>query len=1194
MLALIATTLYMADIPTQTIPQAQKLPKAQRIALAYEDNFERTKDDALGYPPRLELVKVKEQTVRLQQSLAQSKNNLAQARFRERGPKNIGGRTRTILIDKNDPSGNTIWAGSVGGGLWKLDNANSSSPNWRNVSDYLENLAIGAMAQDPREPNIMYVGTGEAYPNGDAISGLGMYRTLDAGDNWELLPSTLNNDLDNIRAIVVHPEMGDVYAGGDNGLHRSSDQGETWEKVLGVGFAAVDDIYDVVYIEANNSLYASTSNRIYRSETGNPGSWLDLSTIVNFPRGGNRIEMAVSPSNPNVIYLVGSRGGAATEIYRTTTGGTEWQKLGFIGGIGADFTNGQAWYDLDIAVDPFNPQHVIAGGVPIFRSLDGGLTWNRFANGMHVDQHIVVFDPDRSGHIYFGNDGGVWRSTQGSARQVGNRNLGYNVTQFYACAFHPEAFSDYMLGGTQDNNSLQMDDSEIANARNVNGGDGMLCHIDQNEPQFQIVSSQFGNYALSTDGGKGFGGGLAAQGRFVNPSDYDNDANILYAQTDSTGHDYVRWQVETGSIEFYDIPDVTIGSVTSVIIADPTTPNRIYIGAFGSRGFYRVDNAHSDAEIEQIRIPGASSTVSCIDIDKDDPDHLLVTFSNYGESGNIFETKDGGETWSEVDGNIPNMPIRWGLFAPDNSQQAVIATEMGVWFTEKLDGENTVWLPPALGKGSPITRVDMLQIRASDKMILAATHGRGMFTCDVFADPKAIFDLQRVGYVNGEVVFNGLKSLGAETFEWDFGDGTSSTAEVATHTYDKIGTYDIILTINGTETARTSIKILPEKILPYAKGEEGYSGSFESGDEDYGVHTISGSGWERGASNFIGKDGTNSGNNAFVIDLENNFYSPNSHSVLYLPNYDFSEESIYEFSFWGKSFIQNGFDGYLVEYSLDKGKSWRVLGNRSDNWYDFENENLDGAAFDRGTTYFANSRREWTKYFTDVSYLSGQRDVAFRFVFKSEGTGNHPGVAIDDVEITKFDGKLETAIVDIRADYTTPDAVTVEWTTQPEYFADEFIVERSLNGRDFEVVGQKLDARGRVSSQVQNYEQTIIGARDLYFYRVRSINENQSRDYYYEFTSPTVVVRRNMEGTDIFTTFPNPFSDFIDITFNNVIEEEVKFELYDTAGKLLQQHTQAVGDVYLKLETVDLPSGIYFLRYQIGTQEQKIIKLMRQ
>ncbi len=1188
-----ATYFFTTDTQKEDLfTQEKKLSKAQRVALAFEDNFERTKDADLGYPPTERMIKVMAQTRQLQQEFAQSKNNLTQARFRERGPKNIGGRTRTILIDKNDPSGNTIWAGGVGGGLWKLDNANASLPNWQKVSDYLENLSIGAMAQDVNEPNLMYFGTGEAYPNGDAINGLGMYRSEDGGENWELLTSTVNSPLTNIRTMLVHPETGDLYAGGNRGLHRSSDRGETWEKVLGVGFAAVDDIYDVVYIEKNRTLYASTSNRIYKSDNGDASSWLDLSTITNFPRSANRIEMAVSPSNPEIIYLIGASGGAATQVYRTQTGGENWQKLGFVGGNG-DFTNGQAWYDLDIAVDPFNPQHVIAAGVPIFRSLDGGISWNRFANNMHVDQHTVVFDPERRARIYFGNDGGVWRSDNGSAPQVENKNLGYNVTQFYAGAMHPDAFSNYILGGTQDNNSLQLDDSDIANARNVRGGDGMLCHIDQNEPQYQIVSSQFGNYGLSTDGGKGFGGGASSQGSFVNPSDYDNDANILYAQTDSTGYDYMRWNVETGSIEFYDVPNFNIGGLTSVIIADPTTPHRIYIGAFGTRGIYRIDNANGDATAEQISIPNGSSAVSCINIDKNDADHLLVTFSNYGARGNIFESKDGGVTWEEANGNIPDMPVRWGLFAPDDNQQAIIATEGGVWFTEKLDGANTVWIPPALGKGSPITRIDMLQLRESDKMILAATHGRGMFTCDVFADPKVIFDLQRIGYLNGQIEFNGLQSLGAESFFWEFGDGATSTEEYSIHSYDKIGNYDVSLTINEEVSDRTSIKILPDKVLPYQQGEADYSGDFESRTEDYGVHTISGTGWERGKTDFVGKDGTHSGENAFVIGLEENFYAPNSHSILYLPNYDFSEDGIYEFSFWGKYFIQNGFDGFLVEYSIDKGKSWRILGEKASNWYDFENTNLDSGAFDTGTPYFANSTTSWTKYFTDVTYLSGQRDVAFRVVFKSENTGNHPGIAIDDVEITKFDGKLETNIVAINAFYSSSDAVTVEWTTQPEFYADEFIVERSLNGRDFEVVGNKQDAKGRVSSQVNNYSETVIGARDLYFYRVRSINENRSRDYYHEFTSPTVVVRRNIEGTDVFTTFPNPFTNFIDVTFNNFIEEEVKFELFDAAGKLLQTQKQAIGDVYLRLETPDLPKGIYFLRYKIGEQEGKVIKLLR-
>ncbi|NJL74860.1 MAG: T9SS type A sorting domain-containing protein [Saprospiraceae bacterium] len=578
---------------------------------------------------------------------------------------------------------------------------------------------------------------------------------------------------------------------------------------------------------------------------------------------------------------------------------------------------------------------------------------------------------------------------------------------------------------------------------------------------------------------------------------------------------------------------------------------------------------------------------------KNNPNHLLITYSNYGLPDNVLETKDGGATWINVEGNLPDVPVRSVLFSPENNTQAVIATEIGVWFTEKLDGSNTVWIPPAIGRGTPLVRTDMLQLRESDGIILAATHGRGMFTSDVFSKAKIALDAPQIGYLNAPVQFLGSVSLGGENYNWTFGDGEGSDQEDPTHQYRQIGTYEVIFTLNDSLTTRSKIKILPDKALPYAKGKAGYSGDFEVNPQDYGVHTISGSSFELGKSNINGKNGTFSGNNAFVLGINEQFYQKNTHTMFYLPNFDFSERGIYEFSFWSKYFVQNGFDGFLVEYSINKGQSWNILGAEQPNWYDFTNSNnLEGAAFPNGTPYFGRSRSEFTPFFLDVSFLGGNKDVAFRFVFRSNDVGNHPGVVIDDVEIKKYEGELATQIVSLTADYTSSEEITVEWVTQPEYFATRFVVERSLNGRDYEEVA-KVEALGKLTSRVQSYEQATLGIRNLYFYRIRSLNENRSEAYSYEFTTPPVVVRRELEDVEVYSTFPNPFNDYLDFTFTDFVNEPVTFELYDVAGRLILKRQQEVNNVYVRIETGVLPQGTYLLNYKIGERTAKTMKLLK-
>ncbi|NJN78258.1 MAG: hypothetical protein HC803_07950 [Saprospiraceae bacterium] len=170
---------------------------------------------------------------------------------------------------------------------------------------------------------------------------------------------------------------------------------------------------------------------------------------------------------------------------------------------------------------------------------------------------------------------------------------------------------------------------------------------------------------------------------------------------------------------------------------------------------------------------------------------MLTTVSNYGNVS-VHESLDNGNTWQSVEGNLPDMPVRWVIFDPINPDQAMIATEAGVWVTENLDGNNTVWQPSLAGM--PITRVDMLQYRESDNMIVAATHGRGLFTTDYRSPASADFMVDRIGYVGTPFKFNN-RSYNPNKVEWNFGDNGTSTDLSPVHSYNQLGTYTISLTI---------------------------------------------------------------------------------------------------------------------------------------------------------------------------------------------------------------------------------------------------------------------------------------------------------------------------------------------------------------------------------------------------------------
>ena len=1190
---------------TQTEEDGEEGSKEVRIREALEWNFEITKDPELGYPPTERLKTAIDQTRRLQQRLygdnTASREGLEDARWKERGPSNIGGRTRTLLLDKGDATRKKIWAGGVSGGLWYTDNIDEDPVQWNKVNDYLDNLSVGALDQDPNDPDVMYMGTGEVY-TGD-VRGFGIFKSEDNGISWNLLPNASNANFGFTQAIVIHPETSDVYVGTSSGVWRSQDGGDSWTRVWSSSGSSV--VYDMFY--EDGKMWASSRSRIYRSESGDEDTWMQIGIGNGFPTGFQRIEFTICKQDPNVMYLIGNQGGQASRVYSSSNGGDSWvQRSEVI--PGQDFTNGQVWYDLDIAVNPFNCGEITVGGVPQYHSENAAFSFQP-SNGNtqgtingHVDQHLIWYDEEQSGRMLHGNDGGVYYRLAGPEGPVIDKNNGYNVTQFYACAFHPDEYSNYMLGGTQDNNSLQLNANGIGTARIVNGGDGMFCHIDQNEGDIQIVSSQFGNYRISQNGGQSFDGGVSVNGGFVNISDYDDNANVLYAQT--FDGDLYRYRLNGDNSE--PIVNTGINGTISAIYTDPNVDDRIYIGAGGR--VWRIDNANTGQSLSATPLQQFGGSILSIDVERGNPDHILVTRGNYGLSNNIHESIDGGETWVGVEGtavteNLPDVPVRWGVFNPDNGDQAMIATEVGVWATEDLDGENTVWFPPVPGRGTPLVRTDMLQVRFSDKAVLAATYGRGLWSSDVWSDPRARLTVQRVAYVDGRVLFDGTTSVNAEEFDWTLGDGTTRDDITFFHTYDEIGSYDVTLKINDSNADELNeegtIKVLPKLELPYEDAAENYGGSFENNSEQWGVDNVGGkSTWERGSSPHAFKFGANTGENAFSIAKDEEFYEEESEAHLYMPNFDFSDRTIYQLSFFARYGLAGGRDGFNIEYSLNKGETWSVLGNAGGDWYNFANDDGDAnTPFPVGTPFFTGEKPGWAEFkYNLTEQFGGQEDVAFRFVFRS-GTspGNYAGVAIDDFKITKFDGDPVTTIIDQSVAFNTdvlPNELIVKWSTRPEYYADKFEIFVSRDGAEF-TKEETVTATGRVFVGTKNYTAVLDGRRDLYFVQIHAISTNENIGLNDTLRAPVMVANKNAEdGTEILQTFDS-FTGEVNLTFTGYVNEPVVFELYDTAGRLLNTETKMIDGFAATYEARNLATGLYILSYKIGEDDYRIFKIFK-
>ena len=686
--------------------------------------------------------------------------------WEERGPHNVGGRTRAIMWDPNDPIQRKVWAGGVSGGLYYNNNIlTPSSSAWHKVDDFWSNLAISCIAYDPVNTQYMYVGTGECWFNGYGIAGLGIWSSTDGGNTWNQLPSTNNDDFRFIQKIVVHPITRDVYAATKyKGIIRSSDFGSSWVTVLGTNtsYSSYSDWATDIEINSDNDIIAALGFRdspdgIYISPTGNEGEWFRLNNGTNiFPTVHDsikRIELALAPSDANVIYaLVENKGlldrpGIAESsirgIYKSTDKGQTWDSLPMpILRIKDDgdtiyFSADQTKYDLIAKVHPEDPNTIFVGGVTLHRSTDGGSTWRKI-KGIHADHHAMEFKPDDPQTLLFGNDGGVYLTEDCMASLddddlvIKDCNRGYHVTQFHACAIHPYSGENYFLGGTQDNGTQQFKHYGVNMTNKVHGADGGFCYISESDPSYQIISTQYNNFFLSSDNGNTFNDNFyrdLSTGKFISQWDYSETHDVLYATYDDSC--ILRVFHVTDTINRYGTPfsyNNAFGNWVTALKLSPFTDSVLFVGTNDSRVFkitlpfkpagYNVDLIGSLADFPDVRY------INCIEVGANE-NQILAIFSQYNTIS-VWETLDGGNSWHDREGNLPDMPIYWAIYNPLDYRQVLLATELGVWTTEDITVKSPVWFPANNGLAN--VRTKMLRIRESDKLVIAGTYGRGLYS----------------------------------------------------------------------------------------------------------------------------------------------------------------------------------------------------------------------------------------------------------------------------------------------------------------------------------------------------------------------------------------------------------------------------------------------------------------------------------
>lgn len=838
---------HITAISDMPIVSGKSESKREEVKERMEQEVLMTKDPQLGFVPSERLIQAQSEASRIMAEFNASRATQTQSLFdwTERGPNNMGGRTRGILIDSADASGNTVFVGSVGGGLWRTTNFKSATPVWTRILSISPNLAITTVAQDPSNFNIMYAGTGEGYFNVDAIRGLGIYKSIDGGLTWNLLASTTtagSNVLDfgYIQKILVYTN-GNIFATAISfqfcnrgGVLKSSDGGVTWSRVIGnwpggTCAAAVDFKGYDIEMSLGGDLYASVQDgsgsgvnvgKIYKSSAGvnvgNVGTWTDITPAALTGRYWLRIELACAPGNNDRLYaLIQGTASAIDTILRSDNGGaswinvdntTTWCDAGNNGGL--DFSRNQAWYDLALAVKRNDDATVFAGGVDIMKTTNSGGTWTQntqWASGcglpaVHADIHNIVFfsgSGSTNNELIVVNDGGIYYSNDDGAT-YSNKSAGYNTIQYYGVAIHPGQGSNYMLAGAQDNGTHKFNNAGMCNVTTVTGGDGGMCFIDQDDPTYQGTSYTGSQYTISRNGGTSFSVSASfTGGRFINPTDYDNTGNYIYCGGASRNLRRIE-NITSGSPTAFSFAVATnTNFAISALKVDPNIANRVWVAYSTAPGvagqvpqIYYIDNANNNATFlsTAVNIPAglaAGSYISSLDVETGDPTHILLTLSNYGVNS-VWESTNSGTSWTSIEGNLPDMPVRWGVFVPGGYNpgqrtQAVggvmLATELGVWSTGTLSAGSTSWIQNSSNLGN--VRTDMIKIRNADKLVAVATHGRGVFTTSLFTG------VLPVSYIN----FSGKVEEKHNFLSWKVADEQNNKGFEVERKYKNENTY---------------------------------------------------------------------------------------------------------------------------------------------------------------------------------------------------------------------------------------------------------------------------------------------------------------------------------------------------------------------------------------------------------------------
>lgn len=628
------------------------------------------------------------------------------------------GRVNRVVIDPQDTL--RWFACAPSGGLWQsLDSGNS----WEilNTNDW-SGMGVSDIALHPDAPQDILAATGDS-DFGSAYS-VGLMATTDGGNTWNTTGLTFGLS-DAATCSRVHRKAGapnEVLVASTDGIWLSEDGGATFDLTL-EGHCS-----DLVPHPGDSAIWhaALRPGEVYRSEDGGR-HWTAASGMPD-PYQISRYTLATSPTNPQKVVAIAAKNGTQglEGVYVSEDAGITYAAIPDVPNLlgwtyaGSDF-GGQGFYDLALAIDPLDDSHMVAGGVNLWETWDGGVSWScighwygeQDADFVHADHHAVTFVPGSSDWVS-AHDGGVARWTPDG---FADRSDGLEIGQVYALGFADQR-PDRLISGWQDN-GINLLNAEVH--AQVLGADGFHCLIDPNQPDTLIAAEYFGKTHRSLDGGWSWNLWVGSNESGVNErGDWNTPMAFSPSDPDRTfiAKHRLYWTDDGG--QNWQQTDALPGAEMEVLALAPSHDSTAVV-ARGTLAFLTQDlNAWTPVS----GLPDLP--VLDVAFDEADANVWWIGFGGYDPNNRVWVTTDGGENWSSAGTGLPALPVNT-IAVHHQSDDLYAGTDAGVYV---LPAGSNNWTP--YKSGLPDALCSDLGIRASTGEVLLATYGSGLWRAPVY------------------------------------------------------------------------------------------------------------------------------------------------------------------------------------------------------------------------------------------------------------------------------------------------------------------------------------------------------------------------------------------------------------------------------------------------------------------------------